>query len=103
MTMIKAWLAALIALLSTFATGLPIEEVNKLYPMTALVMELDEAQDLVYCEDYSGNIWVFSGVDDWCEGDLVSMMMYDNGTAEIEDDEILEIRYSGWIGHYGDD
>ena len=86
------------ALLAIFAPAKPT-----LYPLTALVVDFDETQDVVICEDYAGNIWEFYGIEDWQEGDLASFIMNDNGTPTIYDDEIVSVRYSGWIGHYGAD
>ena len=70
--------------------------INNYYAMTAIVSYVDEYADEVNCVDVNGNEWVFTGVEDWCAGDVCSMMMYNNGTRDnIYDDEIVSCRYGG--------
>ena len=65
------------------------------YPLTTEIVELDRENDVVTCEDFNGYLWQFEGCEDWQEGDICSMIMNDNGTAEIFDDKIVSVRYSG--------
>ena len=51
--------------------------------------------DTVYVTDSTGNVWSFEGAEDWQTGDRAAMLMDDNGTETIYDDEILQIRYVG--------
>lgn len=51
--------------------------------------------DTVYVTDSTGNVWSFEGAEDWQTGDRAAMLMDDNGTETIYDDEILQIRYIG--------
>lgn len=46
--------------------------------------------------DATGNIWEFTGVEDWTPDDVCSMVMYDNGTANIHDDVIINAKYSSF-------
>lgn len=90
-------LAFLLAPIKTFA-----RPVVSMYPMTAVVVELDEERDEVICIDFNGNEWAFSEIEDWEVGNIVSMIMDDMGTEMIFDDEILSVRYGGWlIGDWG--
>lgn len=66
-----------------------------LYPKTAVVTCVDEESDMVYCMDYTKNLWSFEGSEDWETGDVVSMIMDTKGTDTIYDDEIVSIRYNG--------
>jgi hypothetical protein len=66
-----------------------------IYPTTVIIREIDYLNDLVICEDYNGNEWVFEGIEDWDVNDIVSMIMNDNETELIYDDVIMQIRYSG--------
>lgn len=34
--------------------------------------------------------------EDWFEGDIAALVMFDNGTPEIEDDEVVTASYCGW-------
>lgn len=65
------------------------------YPMTAVVNEIKD--DLVYCVDCNGNIWIFEGSEDWQEDDIVSLLMDNMGTTTICDDEIIATYYSGTV------
>lgn len=66
------------------------------YAMTTIISYVDEKADEVNCVDVNGNEWVFTGVEDWCAGDICSMMMYNNATPKnIYDDEIVSCRYGG--------
>lgn len=51
--------------------------------------------DTVFVEDSVGNIWSFEGAEDWETGDRAAMIMDDNGTKQIYDDAIMQIRYIG--------
>ncbi len=66
-----------------------------LYPKTMIVTEINTTEDYVVCEDYTGNLWSFDGVEDWQEGDICSAIMWGKGTAEVIDDEIVMARYNG--------
>jgi len=68
---------------------------KKEYPQSMVVVQIDEATDTVTCEDATGNLWQFKDVEDWCIDDVAAMIMNDNGTAEISDDEIISVRYCG--------
>lgn len=70
-----------------------------IYPKTAMVFDVDE--DLVSCKDYCGNVWQFySDAGDWKTGELVSLLMCDNGTRDISDDVILDVQYAGVTRNY---
>ena len=69
----------------------------KTYPAAAEVVELDRAADLVTVKTSARIGYKFIGCEDWLLGDLVAMTMNDNGTPEmVLDDEIIEVRYSGY-------
>lgn len=70
---------------------------SRIYPETAIVTELDYATDTVTVECFNGNLFSFYGTEDWAEGDICSMLMNDNGTPIVYDDEILSVKYSGYI------
>lgn len=69
------------------------------YALTAIVEEIDYAADTVVCVDSTGNTWAFIGCEDWLKGDVCSVVMYDNNTENIEDDEIVSVRYSSYVLH----
>ncbi len=65
------------------------------YALTTKVVELDRENDVVVCEDFNGNLWEFYGCEDWQIDDVASLLMDDNGTSTIYDDEIVSTRYNG--------
>lgn len=67
------------------------------YARTTIVVEVDRNNDLVTVEDSTGNRWQFYGAEDWQEGDCASLLMWDNGTDTILDDEVQGAHYSAWI------
>lgn len=69
--------------------------VSDSYAMTTKVVELDRENDVVVCEDFNGNLWEFYGCEDWQIDDIASLLMDDNGTPTIYDDEIVSARYNG--------
>lgn len=66
------------------------------YALTTLVVEVDRENDTVTCVDSVGNAWQFYGAEDWQEGDCASLLMWNNGTENVTDDEIHSARYSAW-------
>lgn len=66
------------------------------YSLTACVVEIDREGDTVTVEDGTGNRWQFYGVEDWQIGDCASLLMWDNGTDLIFDDEVHNARYNAW-------
>lgn len=66
------------------------------YALTTCVVELDKKNDVVTVEDSTGNRWKFCGVEGWKVDDCASLLMWDNGTESIFDDEIRGVRYNAW-------
>lgn len=95
----KKFVCAVAALFACSAVATNIPKADGIYAMTAQVYRLDYEADIVTIEDANGNLWDFEGTEDYCEGDLVSCVMWDAGTPEtIYDDHILSARFSGfWI------
>ena len=86
-----------------FVLGAKYGEINyktHTYALTAVVVEIDKAQDIVTVEDYNGNLWQFTGVEDWERNDCVGLIMNDNLTDNIYDDEIVSVKYQGWNVEY---
>jgi hypothetical protein len=69
--------------------------VKHLYPLSTVVDRIDKENDVVSCVDYNGNVWEFTGIAEWREGDFATFLMNDKGTRECEDDEIVKIEYNG--------
>ena len=66
---------------------------STLYPETAKVVEI--CNDEVVVETYTGNLFAFYGAEDWFVDDTVSMIMDSCGTANVKDDVVVTVKYSG--------
>lgn len=70
---------------------------ENLYVLVGVVNDLDFDNNLVIVVDCTGEEWAFEGIEDWCRGDIVGMLMSDNGTEIIYDDIILATFYNGYM------
>ena len=61
---------------------------GNVYPLTGIVTETDEKTDTVHWSD-GNNEWYFYGIEDWMEGDGISVIMCDNGTETVTDDYMV--------------
>lgn len=69
---------------------------NHTYSETAVITEINESTETITVTCANGNRFSFClAPEDWFPGDLVSMTMHDNGTETVDDDRILQVRYSG--------
>lgn len=68
----------------------------EIYPLTAKVVEVNYDDDTVTVETFTGFLFAFEGCEDWAEGDCASLIMDDNGTEKIFDDEIVMAQYCAW-------
>lgn len=66
----------------------------ELYPSTLIVFEVDDG--IARASDFNGEVWELDA-EDWDAGDMVSVLMDDMETESIDDDEIVEYKYSGWV------
>lgn len=67
-----------------------------LYPQSFRVASVDYDADIVTLETSTGFLYQFGGVEDWQPGDYCGAIMDDRGTAEIMDDIIFSLRYTGF-------
>jgi len=72
------------------------------YPTTFVVVETDEVSDSMLMVDFNGQLWGWYGIEDIFPGDMIAAIMDDLGTDEIYDDEIVAIRYCGWLDGWQD-
>lgn len=78
-------------------TAHALETYKGYYAKTAVVTAI-EPENTIYCTDCHRMEWVFQSSDGWYLGDIVSMLMYDNGTEDENDDIIILTEYGGWLG-----
>ena len=68
---------------------------SNLYPLQTTVTEINYSTDTVTVIDPSGNLWSFTGIEDWQVNDSCILIMDSNGTEDMTDDIILSETYSG--------
>lgn len=87
----------LLAVLGGFIGAILIDQANAeqhhYYANTAVVTEIDYANNLVTVEDSAGNTWQFTETEDWEFSDTCSMLMDSKGTSSVSDDEIIQVTY----------
>lgn len=73
------------------------DKIPEYYRATTMqIVEIDEKNDIVFLSDANGFRWQTTGVEDYYVGDLVSCVMYTQGTLYVFDDEIVEMKFSGY-------
>lgn len=68
-----------------------------MYPSIMIIVDIDKNADEVVCDDFVGNEWAFYGAEDYQIGDIISVIMDDNNSKTIYDDEIITTRYTGLV------
>ena len=84
------------SLICALAIAIQLVGSSLIYPVTMQVVDIDTREDLVTIQTATGFLYEFSGSEDYNCGDLVSVIMFSNGTQDITDDTILCVRYSGY-------
>ena len=83
----------LTALAVVHHTTTPTEDTTTEYVVRAEVISVgEEDADLVLCEDVEGNVWSFYQEEEYTEGEYVLLLINDNATEIINDDEIISVR-----------
>ena len=93
----KKLLVVLLCAILTFSNAYAI---NGLYPLCGIVTEIDYENDVFYVVDGGGTEWILTECEDWQLGDIVSMIMFNNGTEYIFDDIVIDYRYGGNVSQF---
>lgn len=67
-----------------------------LYPTTCKAINLDRENDIVTMQTSTGIQYQFYGCEDYDEGDLLSVIMFNNNTDSILDDAVICVHYAGF-------
>lgn len=97
-----ALMAFIIGSIFGILLGWGTAETPKLYSMGGVIVETSYANDMVTFRDFNGNLWQFQGVEDFLVNDCVSVIMDSKKTPEIRDDEIISVRYDGWLAGWSE-
>lgn len=78
--------------MKAFIVALMLSSGISLYPNAGVVTEVNREADLVtFCDGYHD--WTFEGCEDWDVGDGIAVIMSDNGTETVYDDEVISVKY----------
>ena len=80
--------------ITALAAAAMITASSTLYPATMTITNI--TGDIVTMETSTGHTYEMDGAEDYMVGDLVSLIMNDNGTESITDDAIVSARYAGY-------
>ncbi len=69
----------------------------EIYPKALYVVEVNHEEDVITLGDGNGELWVWEGAEDWMVGDVAGAIVEDNNTRCIYDDELVTLRYCGYI------
>ena len=75
----------------------------ELYADAALVQFVNQDGSIVTCSDINGTditVYIEGEPGDYVdlfEGDIIAILYDDNGTEDIYDDDIVSVRYAGYI------
>jgi len=74
-----------------------INNLQNYYSTCMIVTNLDYVNDLVTLTDWNGEMYAFTGCEDWLIGDRCSVIMYNNTTESILDDIIIQVKYCYYL------
>lgn len=78
------------------SAGRSLNRKGEVYPDCGVITKIRNG--MVFITMQNGNVFKFADeAGDWCIGDLVAVMLNDNGTAKVSDDSVVRVKYSGWI------
>ena len=72
------------------------DDIDEYRSLVATVYMVDVKSDIVIFKDSTGNLWNWSGTEDWEVGDSAALMMNTQGTEKIFDDVIVRAYYSAF-------
>ena len=89
---------AIVVLAIMFVTIVHTELMNNTYSRVAMVTEIDMENNLITATCANGNIYSFYDTsNDWFCGDVCSLIMFDNGTENIYDDNRVGWTFNSYI------
>lgn len=92
----KMLYVVIIILIATIIVG--IAESNNFNSVVAMVTEINEESNLITVTCSNGNMFSFyNEKEDWCCGDLCSLIMYNKGTDIVYDDAVVDVKYGGFV------
>ena len=95
-TMKKAVLIlSFFVVLSMFLASQFFNQQTEYYAKSGIITLVDRTEDRVCFTDHQRLYWEFESADDWKVNDLVACIMSNNGTENIYDDIVINVKYEG--------
>lgn len=69
----------------------------EIYPQAFIVSEINYEEGILILDDCCGYTWIWEGIEDYSIGDVVAAIVDDNDTEFLFDDELVKIKYAGYI------
>lgn len=84
--------------MKTLLLLLTLLNVNNYYPECGIVTDITQTgkeawETTVTFETMNGNLFQFYGGEDLEKGDVIALIMNDNGTVNVDDDMVIDVRY----------
>jgi hypothetical protein len=87
---------AVLAIITAISGQAAPQQIGTEYPQGFIVTEVNQEEDTITLTTATGYDYIWTGSEDWQEGDQVAAIMNDNGTPSIFDDSIICIKYVGF-------
>ena len=87
---------AVLAIITAISGQAAPQQIGTEYPQGFIVTEVDQEADTITLTTATGYDYIWTGAEDWQEGDQVAAIMNDNNTPSILDDSIICIKYVGF-------
>lgn len=87
---------AVLAIITAISGQAAPQQIGTEYPQGFIVTEVNQEEDTITLTTATGYDYIWTGAEDWQEGDQVAAIMNDNGTPSILDDSIICIKYVGF-------
>lgn len=87
---------AVLAIITAISGQAAPQQIGTEYPQGFIVTEVNQEADTITLTTATGYDYIWTGSEDWQEGDQVAAIMNDNGTPSILDDSIICIKYVGF-------
>lgn len=87
---------AVLAIITAISGQAAPQQIGTEYPQGFIVTEVNQEEDTITLTTATGYDYIWTGSEDWQEGDQVAAIMNDNSTPSILDDSIICIKYVGF-------
>ena len=87
---------AVLAIITAISGQAAPQQIGTEYPQGFIVTEVNQEEDTITLTTATGYDYIWTGSEDWQEGDQVAAIMNDQGTPSILDDSIICIKYVGF-------